>query len=177
MRCLPCLSSPFPKVFSLFLQNIPKVIFISCIFMGYPLIKFCADSFTIQGDTLFRKIQSVTDRRTQGDGNSSAGLRPVELKTRIWVFSLRFIAHLGMYSFYLKTNRFNSFPISKLCQKHFSVVLVCCIFSNVMTISNYGPKIQNGGKKDRKWNPWDNISAWEHKNSVYTHSGNSKNVC
>ena len=25
--------------------------------------------------------------------------------------------------------------------------------------------------------PWDNISAWEHQDSLSTHPGDSKNVC
>ena len=46
--------------------------------MGYPLVKFGADSFTIQGDT--ECDRQLTDGQTQGDSNSSAGFRPVELK-------------------------------------------------------------------------------------------------
>ena len=49
----------------------------ACIFMGYSLVKFGADNFTIQGDT---ECDGQTDGQTQGDSNSSAGLRPVELK-------------------------------------------------------------------------------------------------
>ena len=45
--------------------------------MGYPLVKFGADSFTIQGDT---GCDRRTDRQTQGDSNSSADLLSVELK-------------------------------------------------------------------------------------------------
>ena len=49
----------------------------SCIFMGYPLVNFCADKFTIYRDT---DCDRRTDRQTQGDNNSSADLRPAELK-------------------------------------------------------------------------------------------------
>ena len=54
--------------------------------MGYTLVKFGADSFTIQGDT---ECDRRTDGQTQGDSNSSAGLRPVELtnkQTKILMF-------------------------------------------------------------------------------------------
>ena len=47
----------------------------------YIMVKFGADSFTIQGDTeCDRQTDGRTDRHTLGDSNySSAGLRPVEL--------------------------------------------------------------------------------------------------
>ena len=46
--------------------------------MGYPLVKFGEDSFTIQGYT---ELQSVKDRQTQGDINSSAGLRQWSIRS------------------------------------------------------------------------------------------------
>ena len=51
----------------------------ACIFMAYPLVKFGADSFTIKGDT---ERDRQTDRQTQGDSNSSTGLRPSRAKNQ-----------------------------------------------------------------------------------------------
>ena len=46
--------------------NIFYNIYIYCIFMGYPLVKFGANRFIIQGDTEC-DTDRWTDRQTQGD--------------------------------------------------------------------------------------------------------------